>query len=154
MAKNTEKKGALGMFENMSNVARKEPEKKITNESANSKATKPTIVKEQGEKAQNAAVIENKIKENTTETIKSASVEIINPTQSNEKIVEKKSTEQKKTSGRPNTRGKKGKDFQLINIAVPNDVYNKLRELSYEKAAGNMTFYINKLLKEAIEKEK
>lgn len=156
MAKNTEKKGALGMFENMSNVARKEPEKKITNETANSKVTKPTIIKEQSEKAKDVAVIENRIKENVTETSVNASVNPLNSAPSNEKtekIVETKVTEQRKTSGRPNTRGKKGKDFQLINIAVPNDVYNKLRELSYEKAAGNMTFYINKLLKEAIEKE-
>lgn len=139
MAKNTEKKGALGMFENMSTISPKRPnvEIKIKDE-VGIKATKENITKESVEETPKEEII----KEKTTPKISKLDDKKINAPK-----------KEKKTSGRPNTRGEKGVDFQLINIAVPNDVYNQLRELSYEYAAGNMTFYINKILKDAIEKQ-
>lgn len=152
MAKNTEKKGALGMFENMSNVTRKEPAKNTPKAVENNKTKKANdeIDKKIVEKETIAVISEGN--NNADHEIKI--VESTKNQGDEKKIFTEEATIQKKTSGRPNTRGKKGKDFQLINIAVPNEIYNTLRELSYEKAAGNMTFYINKLLKEAIENEK
>lgn len=151
MAKNTEKKGALGMFENMSSVSTAAKEKPLVKEKpANSKkaaeaSSKNTAVKAKDEASKMPVAEKKTEKEVKKEIHEEKIVEITAP------VVENIDEMPKKTSGRPNTRGKKGKDFQLINIAVPNDVYNKLRELSYEKAAGNMTFFINKILKEAID---
>lgn len=64
--------------------------------------------------------------------------------------VEKKGSEvkvaEKHPGGRTNTRGTAGKDYKMMNIAVPIDVYEKLKEASN----GNMTYYINSLLKESV----
>ncbi len=63
---------------------------------------------------------------------------------------DKKGTEKKVTKkhsgGRTNTRGTAGKDYKMMNIAVPIDIYEKLKEASN----GNMTFYINSLLKNSV----
>lgn len=64
--------------------------------------------------------------------------------------VDKKGSEvkvaEKHPGGRTNTRGTAGKDYKMMNIAVPIDVYEKLKEASN----GNMTYYINSLLKESV----
>ena len=64
---------------------------------------------------------------------------------------EKKGIEKKVSSkhpgGRTNTRGTAGKDYKMMNIAVPIDVYEKLKVASN----GNMTYYINSLLKNSVE---
>ncbi len=64
---------------------------------------------------------------------------------------DKKGSETKVTNkhagGRTNTRGTAGKDYKMMNIAVPMDVYEKLKEASN----GNMTFYINSLLKNSVD---
>ncbi len=59
---------------------------------------------------------------------------------SEKKTVVKVKTEKKHAGGRPNTRG----EFKVLNIAVPMETYEKLKEVSN----GNMTYYINNLLRE------
>ncbi len=64
-----------------------------------------------------------------------------------EKTVAKKATGSgKHPGGRTNTRGKMGEDFKMINIAVPIEVYDMLKEASH----GNMTYYVNSLLRESV----
>ncbi len=84
---------------------------------------------------------------NTTPTPKktSAITDKKNVTKAEKKGTEKKVTE-KHPGGRTNTRGTAGKDYKMMNIAVPIDVYEKLKEASN----GNMTFYINSLLKNSV----
>lgn len=56
-------------------------------------------------------------------------------------------TNKKHAGGRKNMRGKKGSDYRMVNIAVPMDLYEKLQEAS----CGNMTYYINSVLRKSIE---
>ncbi len=58
----------------------------------------------------------------------------------------------KHPGGRKNIRGEKGKDYQMFNISVPMEVYDRLKEISNEKTAGNMTFLVNSILREYINK--
>ena len=55
----------------------------------------------------------------------------------------KKSKNGKHAGGRPNTRG----EHKILNIAVPIEIYEKLKEVSN----GNMTYYINSLLEDNLE---
>ena len=48
----------------------------------------------------------------------------------------------KHAGGRPNTRGK----FKMVNIALPEDVYYRVKEV----CNGNMTYYLNKVIKESV----
>lgn len=80
------------------------------------------------------------IKTEVKETKKIASAKKGN---ASEKTVKK----EKHPGGRTNTRGVPQKDYKMINVAVPIDIYNKLKEASN----GNMTFYINNLLKNSVE---
>ena len=54
-----------------------------------------------------------------------------------------KQTPGKHPGGRTNTRGIKNKDYKMINISLPIDVYEKLKEQS---PGGNMTRYITDIL--------
>ena len=51
--------------------------------------------------------------------------------------------ERKHPGGRPNTRG----NYKMVNIAVPEDVYNRIKEV----CNGNMTYYINDLLRKSVD---
>lgn len=53
---------------------------------------------------------------------------------------------EKHPGGRTNTRGKNGKDYRMVNIAMPLELYNRLKAAS----DGNMTHYINSVLKREI----
>ena len=62
---------------------------------------------------------------------------------------EKKPAEKKKhAGGRKRTRGEEGIDYKMVNIAIPMEIYEKLLSGSEQYAAGNLTFYINSILKE------
>lgn len=51
----------------------------------------------------------------------------------------------KHPGGRTNVRGKKGEDYRMVNIAMPSDLYDRIREESH----GNMTFFINQILRKS-----
>ena len=53
----------------------------------------------------------------------------------------------KHPGGRTNTRGKSGKDYKMVNVAVPVEIYEKVKAASN----GNMTYYINAVLKKSVE---
>ena len=53
---------------------------------------------------------------------------------------------EKHPGGRKNTRGERGEDYKMMNIAVPIEVYEKLKEASN----GNMTFYVNAVLRNSV----
>lgn len=53
---------------------------------------------------------------------------------------------EKHAGGRKNIRGENGKDFKMVNIAVPIDVYDRIKEAS----RGNMTYYINDILRKSV----
>ena len=57
-----------------------------------------------------------------------------------------KQTPGKHPGGRNNTRGEAGKDYKMINIEIPIDVYEKLRD----KSGGNMTYFLNDLIKKNV----
>jgi hypothetical protein len=85
---------------------------------------------------------------------KTAQVPKKTPVATNKRTVAKEEKEgndtkvaNKHPGGRTNTRGIAGKDYKMMNIAVPIDVYEKLKEASN----GNMTFYINSLLKNSVD---
>ena len=48
----------------------------------------------------------------------------------------------KHPGGRPNTRGK----YKMVNIAIPEDVYDRLKEV----CNGNMTYYLNDIIRKNI----
>ena len=48
----------------------------------------------------------------------------------------------KHAGGRPNTRGR----FKMVNIAVPEEVYDRLKEV----CNGNMTYYLNDIIRKNI----
>ena len=52
----------------------------------------------------------------------------------------------KHPGGRKNIRGVNGKDYKMLNVAVPSDVYEKLKAASN----GNMTFFVNAVLRESV----
>jgi len=131
MAKRTENKGALGMFETIGKVSM--PQKQITTEQTITSEINDTSEKKSIEKDNKRTESEKK---STTKVPKN--------------VKEKK--EEKHAGGRPNKRGEKGRDFQMINVAVPVEIYEKLKAASEEKTAGNMTYYINSILKESTEK--
>ena len=55
-----------------------------------------------------------------------------------------------KKLGRPVVRGEKNKDYRMVNLAVPIDMYDELKS----HAGGNVTFFINQLLREALDQRK
>jgi hypothetical protein len=55
-------------------------------------------------------------------------------------------TKKKHPGGRTNVRGKKGEDYRMVNIAMPTDLYDRIREESH----GNMTFFINQILRKSL----
>ena len=62
---------------------------------------------------------------------------------------EKPKKEKKKhAGGRRKTRGEEGIDYKMVNIAIPMEIYEKLLDGSEQYAAGNLTFYINSILRE------
>ncbi len=63
------------------------------------------------------------------------------------KKIEKISSTKKHPGGRKNTRGKLDEDYKMVNIAMPMDVYEKIKEASN----GNMTYYINSVLRDSAE---
>ena len=54
----------------------------------------------------------------------------------------KKTTEKKHPGGRPNTRG----NYKMVNVALSEDLYNRIQEV----CMGNMTYYINDVLKKSV----
>lgn len=56
-------------------------------------------------------------------------------------------TAESKKMGRPIVRGEKNKDYRMVNLAVPISMYDELKALG----GGNVTYFINTLLKEALE---
>ena len=55
-----------------------------------------------------------------------------------------------KKMGRPVIRGEKNKDYRMVNLAVPISMYEELKALG----GGNVTYFINMLLKEALEERR
>lgn len=55
-------------------------------------------------------------------------------------------TKKKHPGGRTNVRGKKGEDYRMVNIAMPTDLYDRIREESH----GNMTFFVNQILRKSL----
>lgn len=103
-------------------TATKEDDKVVQNKSVQKKQTNKQPVKE-----------------------KKATVKVETPAK--KKIVQETPKTEKHAGGRKNTRGTNGKDYKMMNIAVPMDVYEKLKEASN----GNMTFYINSVLKSSVQ---
>lgn len=56
------------------------------------------------------------------------------------KVVQEKKV--KHAGGRPKTRGK----YKMVNVAVPEDVYNRLKEV----CNGNMTYYLNDIIRKNV----
>ncbi len=59
-------------------------------------------------------------------------------------------TAEEKKMGRPVVRGEKNKDYRMVNLAIPIPVYDELKALG----GGNVTYFINLLLKEALEERR
>ncbi len=59
-------------------------------------------------------------------------------------------TAEAKKMGRPSVRGEKNKDYKMVNLAVPISMYDELKALG----GGNVTYFINTLLKEALEERR
>lgn len=59
----------------------------------------------------------------------------------------KEPKKKKHAGGRKPTRGQNGKDYKMMNIAIPMEIYEKLQAASN----GNMTYYINSILKSSVE---
>ncbi len=112
----------------------------ITVNKEEDKKEKKIAPKKQPEKAVKPIAEEKKTTTKATSSVKTKPVRKKVETVKEEKV--------KKTVGRKNTRGKEGEDYKMMNIAVPMDVYEKLREASN----GNMTYYINAILKESVDK--
>lgn len=112
----------------------------ITVNKEEDKTEKKVAPKKQPEKAVKATAEKKKTTtKKTTSSVKAKPVSKKAETVKEEKV--------KKAVGRKNTRGKEGEDYKMMNIAVPMDVYEKLREASN----GNMTFYINSVLRNSVE---
>lgn len=59
----------------------------------------------------------------------------------------KEPKKKKHPGGRKPTRGQNGKDYKMMNIAIPMEIYEKLQAASN----GNMTYYINSILKSSVD---
>ena len=114
----------------------------ITSNKEEDKTEKKVAPKKQPEKA----VKQTTEKKTKTTTTKTTSSEKMKP--ASKKVEAVKEDKTKRAVGRKNTRGKEGEDYKMMNIAVPMDVYEKLREA----CNGNMTYYINAILKESVTK--
>lgn len=80
--------------------------------------------------------------------MEAADLEEIKPIHPKEPEAPKASKGKKKNpGGRKNTRGQNGKDYKMMNIAIPMEVYEKLQAASN----GNMTYYINSILKSSVD---
>lgn len=112
----------------------------ITANKEEDKTVKKVATKKQLEKAVKPIAEKKKTTTKTTSSVKAKPV--------SKKVETVKEEKVKKAVGRKNTRGKEGEDYKMMNIAVPMDVYEKLREASN----GNMTYYINAILKESVDK--
>ncbi len=111
----------------------------ITANKEEDKTVKKVATKKQLEKAVKPTAEKKKTTTKTTSSVKAKPV--------SKKVETVKEEKVKKAVGRKNTRGKEGEDYKMMNIAVPMDVYEKLREASN----GNMTFYINSVLRNSVE---
>ncbi len=130
---------------NLSHIRKEEEKRTVSPRKANVKnssaeknssaASKATPIKKEAEKTEPKKVASTQKKTSTTKD--------------KEKKIEPKPARQngKHPGGRTNTRGEAGKDYKMINIAVPTEVYNKIKE----KSGGNMTYFINSLFRNAIE---
>lgn len=90
------------------------------------------------------------VKDIPKKEVKPANLEEIKPIIEKPKEPEAPKAEKgkkKNPGGRKNTRGQNGKDYKMMNIAIPMEVYAKLQAASN----GNMTYYINSILRNSVD---
>ena len=90
---------------------------------------------------------EKKEEEKKKEVEKKKTKKVINSSAKPTPAPTKKKNSGKHAGGRTNIRGESGKDYKMVNVAVPVDVYEKVKAASN----GNMTYYINAVLKKSVE---
>ena len=112
--------------------------KKATPKAAATRPAKPIKTDKPVKKEVSAAPV-------TTKTVNIMPEPVITSSEKNNE----QGTEAKKL-GRPVVRGEKNKDYRMVNLAVPIDMYDELKS----HAGGNVTFFINQLLREALDQRR
>ena len=115
---------------------------------APAKRTTPvkSVAKAPAKKDANVAKTPKTVSQPAPEPVVKKTVEPVKPAPDITSEAPAEAVEAKKM-GRPVVRGEKNKDYRMVNLAVPISMYEELKALG----GGNVTYFINTLLKEALE---
>ena len=116
---------------------------------AKSSAPAKTAAKAPAKKSPAAVKQEKPVSKPDPKPVVKEPVKTVDPAPVVTKEVPSETVEAKKM-GRPSVRGEKNKDYKMVNLAVPISMYDELKALG----GGNVTYFINTLLKEALEERR
>lgn len=130
----------MSALDKLNNKAKNPTQKPAPKKQPPKEKTKTESVKIDAEEPKEDVVVKTIQNSQPAKTEDSDPIAVVEPTPA-------KQTPGKHPGGRTNTRGIKNKDYKMINISLPIDVYEKLKA---ESPGGNMTRYITDILSKNI----
>ena len=130
----------------LSGTGTKQESEKVDKKAVSIGNAKKTDIKTETKTKKNSANVNKAVTKNVN--MLPASTEAKGKSASVKGTTSKKVTDKKETgSGKhPGGRPRKEGTYKKVNLSVPEEVYNRLKEVS----GGNMTYYINSMLREKV----